>query len=471
MMGPLLRILTLVAGIVDRMVTQASERLALLQWQQRGSGRRFARTLQRIGISLAAAVLFLPAQESASGNAVTTDSVLPALRKQVQQFVEQSPRYSCQLEIHRVQDKVSAGQKMEERAVLEVSHVDGKEHYSWPGDSPFREDGLRDLLVMGLSGTGSFTEHLRAVVLGEHTTFGTASSGSEGGHPVIRIPYRVPAGKSGYLVNLDGQENEAGIQGVITVIPPQMTVANFSLDATDLPAGFPATAVSEAIRYQVDSGVMGAFFPSSATQRMVEMGKDVYTNEITYRACKQFQGNSEIRFDAPSSSAGRNSEVAEGGALPEGVPIEFRLTKDIRWGSVRAGDPVEAELTRQIKWKGEVLVKERARVVGRVVEFKKLSGSANGYVVGLSFRLIEDKGKSMQVKASLEALTDMPKSNRRGIAAAIRGENAPYERLERIRPDGAPYPGAGFICVAAEAEGLPAGLAMRWATDDSRANY
>lgn len=406
-------------------------------------------------------VLGLAAQE----NPPATDEVLAALRAQVRQSLEQAPRYSCVLAIHRMQDKVSAGQKMEEHASVEVTYLEGKEHYSWPGEAPFRDDALRDMLVMGLSGSGSFAEHLRSVVLGEHTTFGAIAASMEGGRRVLRIPYQVPAGKSGYLVNLDGQETEAGIRGEITVRPPEMAVMSFSLDAAGLPPGFPATAVSESIDYQIIDQDGGFRIPARASQRMVEAGTDVYTNEIAYQSCRQFQGSSEIRFDdGPGTASPAETRDAQG-ALPEGVPVELRLRKALAWEKTRTGDLVEAELTRQIKWKGEVLAEAGSRVTGRVVEFKRLSGSASGFVIGLGFTAIESKGKRIPVSMSLESLTDMPKAPRRGIAAAVRGEAAAYERLDRMRPDGTPYQGTGFIRTRADDGGLPTGLATRWTVD------
>lgn len=377
-------------------------------------------------------------------------------------FVATVPNHTCELRIQRLQQKRSAGQTMEEEATLEVAYIDGAERFSWPGAKTFRDDALRDLLVMGLSGSGSFAEHLRSVTLSEDTVFGAPEEVRERDTRLLRIPYKVPAGRSGYLVNLDGKEMEAAIQGQITVLLPGMEVLAFTLEAVDLPPDFPVTTVEESIRFSQNPASAGFRPPLEASQRMVENEIDVYTNQVTFGNCREFRGESTLRFDETASQAAPAGTPAAT-ILPPGVPMELRLKSAVVWGKSRTGDTVEAELSRPLKFTGQLLAGEGARVSGRIVEFKRITTAAGiSFVVGLQIDAIQQKGATISVGATLDALTDMPKSNRRGIAAAIRGETAPFEVLNRVAPGGRPYPRAGFIRVTGDSSGLPAGLSMRW---------
>jgi hypothetical protein len=388
---------------------------------------------------------------------------LEALRQQASVLLDNATNYACELRISRTVDKQSAGQKMEEEARLEVAYIADRERFSWPGAATFGDDELREVLVMGLSGSGSFAEHLRTVVGGADTAFGQPRRESQDGRNLLHIPYEVPATRSGYLVNLDGTEIQAAIEGEISVLEDGMEIVGFSLAAKDLPAGFPATAVAETIQYQ-PPGESSLRLPASATQRMVEGGTDVYDNRFGFEACRRFQSESEVRFTGePATPAGNDTPPDHPSALEDGIPFELELKTAITWDKTITGDTIEGLLTRPVKWKGEVLANSGATVLGRVVEFKRITGgSAVGYFVGLQFYSIEDKGKTLPLRATLEALTDMPKSARRGLAAMVRGDTIPFEVMNRLRSDGKPYPNAGFVRVLADTKGLPSGFAMRW---------
>ncbi|MCU0226822.1 MAG: hypothetical protein MUF01_04215 [Bryobacterales bacterium] len=399
------------------------------------------------------------------GGAAAADApLLAALRRAVTASTQAAANHTCQVEVSRLQKKPSVGQNMEEQGRLEVAFLQGKEHFAWPGAAGFQADDLRDILVMGLSGSGSYAAHLRSVALSDDTVFGDPLPEASAGPDIVRIPYRVPAARSGYLVNLDGKEIEAAIRGEITFRGADAAILAFMLEAVDLPAGFPATAVTESIRYAAD--LVGAFRPpAEAVQRMVEAGTDEYVNRYRFVACREFRGESTVRFQDPASlaSAAATAPLATQPPLPAGAPVQLRLKQDIAWGKIATGDPVEAELTRPLKFAGKLIADAGATVRGRLVEFKRiLLSSSTGYFVGMRFERIDDQGKLTEVSLELDSLVDMPKGNRRGIAAMVRGETAPYQLLERTGPDGRPFAGAGFVRVLGDPTGLPAGLEMRW---------
>lgn len=412
-------------------------------------------------------VLLLAVCNTFAQSGISQDVALAAVRKQLAQTTEAASRHACVLHIHRVQDKQSARQTMEEHATVEAIFANGKTLYSWPGESPLQSDDLRDLLVMGLSSSGSLLEQLRSIVNGGHARFGESVSATVEGAQVLQIPYDVPAANSGYIVNLDGKEAKAGIRGVIALRQPALTLSGFTLEATDLPPQFPATSVEEAAWF-AQSGAGGSVgWPTKSTQKMVEGKADVYSNDVVFESCREFQGESSIRFD-DSDKATSAPDAASNSVIPPGIAAELQLRQPLVYGKVRAGDRIEASLTKQIKWKGEVLAPEGARVLGRVVEFKQIQGAAPGYLIGLRFDVIEVKGKQTAAPMSLETLTDMPKGARRGIAAAVRGANAPYQQISRPKPDGSNYPASGFIRISTETGELPKGFAMRWVVDGSR---
>ena len=443
----------------------------------------------------------LPASQSsgavligAAGKLPTAAELIAQLRAQGPDSLVPSARYACQVELHRTQHKPSQELDIEEFARLEMAFIDGKEQYSWPGETEFRDDEMRNLLVMGLSGSGSFGGHLRDVVFGDAAQFGEvafsidAESPASGaatnpGWTTAKIPFHVDSGRSGYLVNIDGKEIEASIAGEIVLQrqPIQVpVVSHFSLHAVDLPADFPATAVSESIDLATSAmknGVPG--LPVYATQHMQEGGRDEYSNEMTYTNCRTFTGEATLHFDAagvppgPGPTQARNAKASPQPStrpqpatrpVPPGLPLDLLLRTSIDWQKQRTGDPVEAEIARDVRSKGSTVFNEGARVLGRIVELKKLSGRSEGYLVGIVFGEVVDKNRSYAVSLRLEALTGMPKGSRRGISAMVLGERGRFEKMERTGPDGFPFAEGGFFRAVGPDLNVPEGLEMRWVT-------
>ncbi|MDZ7637794.1 MAG: hypothetical protein U5J83_06025 [Bryobacterales bacterium] len=350
-------------------------------------------------------VLFGILAGTVSAAAQQSPAILDTLRQGGPETLVRSSRFACTMDLHRTQQKVSQGIVIEENASLEVALVDGEERYSLPGEATFRDGELRDALVAGLSGSGSFGGHLRAVLFGESASFGEAAPVAPGSNR-YRIPYRVPAARSGYLVNIDGQEKEVATEGEITVSlsDGKPTLEAFTLRAVDLPADFPALRVSESIQFaraggQVEGDAAPPAFPglsgvpALATQTMVERSGDEYRNRAVFRECREFKGDASIRFGAGADGPGgalRSGApaMAEGlkiatRPIPPGVPVDLKLASEIDWQTQRTGDPVEAVISRDVRWKGSTLLNEGARARGRIMELKKVTGKSEGYLLGL----------------------------------------------------------------------------------------
>lgn len=412
-------------------------------------------------------------------------SLLDALRAGGPDMLVRSADYACQMELHRVQKKPSQGIEIEEVALLEVAWAGGKERYSWPGEAAFREDELRDILVAGLSGSGSFAGHLRAVVFGRSTEFGEARAATDGRVAVV-IPYRVPAANSGYLVTVDGREFEAAIAGEITLATGngKPVLAAFTLRAVDLPEAFPARAVHEEVVFVqgLASGDGGADshrvsahslagVPVLARQTMTERSGDEYRNRVVYGRCREFRGETSIRFEEDPGE--RRTATASGERLtvstrpvPRGVPIDVELETSLDWGKHRTGDTVEALVTRDARFKGSTVVPEGARLRGRIVELKKVTGKSEGYLVGMVLEEAIAGKTRIPLRMVLESLPGMPKGARRGIAAMVHGENARFRLMERTAPGGGPMPQGGFFQALGPELDVPKGFEMRWVTVD-----
>lgn len=257
---------------------------------------------------------------------------------------------------------------------------------------------------------------------------------ASGGSAAVVIPYRVPAANSGYLVNVDGRELEAAVTGEITPATGtgKPVLAGFTLRAMDLPENFPARAVNEEMVFveglrlsgesaKAQSGPAHSLsgVPVLGRQAMTERNGDEYRNEIVYTHCREFRGESSIRFeDAPS----QRGTVAAGGErltvstwpVPRGVPIDAELATRLDWNTLRTGDAVDSLVTRDARFKGSTVLPERARL--------------------------------------------------RGFAAMVHGENARFQLMERTAPRGGPLLQGGFFQTLGPQLDVPKGFEIRWVT-------
>jgi hypothetical protein len=423
---------------------------------------------------------------SASLPAQDGPALLEALRAQGPDRLVRSTNYACQMDLRRTQKKVSQGIQIEENARLEVAHAEGREVFSWPGEPSFRSDELRDILVAGLSGSGSFAGHLRAVVFSNRTQFGEPKTLPE--RPgVVVLPYQMPAEGSGYVVNVDGREREVAIAGEVTLTtsPGGPRLAAFSLRAVGLPPDFPAQSVAEAITFvggipfgQAAQEPTGAprhnveGVPWMARQSMAERNGDEYENTIVFSRCREYRGESSLRFDngdgarSAQDSPPRQPPVSTR-PVPPGVPVDAVLSAGLEWGKQQTGDEIEAVVTRDARFKGSTVVPEGARLRGRIVELKKVTGKSEGYLVGLVFHEAVAGNRTIPLHMVLEALPGMPKGARRGIAAIVHGENARFRTMERTSISGSPMRVGGFFQALGPQLDVPKGLEMRWVTVES----
>jgi hypothetical protein len=147
--------------------------------------------------------------------------------------------------------------------------------------------------------------------------------------------------------------------------------------------------------------------------------------------------------------------------------VDAVLSAGLEWGKQQTGDEIEAVVTRDARFKGSTVVPEGARLRGRIVELKKVTGKSEGYLVGLVFHEAVAGNRTIPLHMVLEALPGMPKGARRGIAAIVHGENARFRTMERTSISGSPMRVGGFFQALGPQLDVPKGLEMRWVTVES----
>ncbi len=109
------------------------------------------------------------------------------------------PNYTCLETIDRGHEE-RGSLELEDRVRVEVVIVDGKEMFSWPGDSNFENAEILNLVRNGLFNSGNFGLYPRMLFFGTSAVFTFRGAAKIGDRSVVRHDFVVPQEASGFHV-------------------------------------------------------------------------------------------------------------------------------------------------------------------------------------------------------------------------------------------------------------------------------
>jgi hypothetical protein len=174
-------------------------------------------------------------------------------------------------------------------------------------------------------------------------------------------------------------------------------------------------------------------------------------NETRYSDCREYVGESTIRFDDVGAAAGPAVTRAALQPLPPKVRLLIGLSRPIDTEIAAAGDGVEGVLLRDVTDKKQrTLAKANDRVHGRILRLRQFMGPAPRWFVAIRFDTIERNG--MELPIALKPVDDGDRSAQR-----VRG---PVPQSAMQRPEG------GGVFVFAESGNiiLDQGFHSEWET-------
>lgn len=309
------------------------------------------------------------------------------------------PNYTCLQTIERSR-RLAKRRKFELIDVLrlEVGLVEGRELFAWPGSGKFEDKELADLVPPGGAiGNGSFAAHATSVFQGRSASI-TFEAWDENPRRA-RYAYRVPQNLSGYLIrNPSKQGATVGYHGRFWVTPDDERVVRIEVEADDIPIDLEVLDTGSSIDYSlVKIGDVDYWLPTASTMKITNIDSAEYRNDTTFSGCRQFSGESSLRFDDPDPERiAAGPEVPETIVLPKGQYFGIQLTDALKWGKTVTGEKVRATLADAIKRKGVVLFPKGSAVEGRVVS---LQAHVGGQILELHFQSIANGLRTADFRA------------------------------------------------------------------------
>jgi hypothetical protein len=358
--------------------------------------------------------------------------------------LDHQPNYTCTETIERSHRPKATGKfQMIDTIRLEVGLVDGKEMFGWPGSTKFEDTEMRSFVKAGAIGNGSFALHARAVFSGEASRFTYKGTGTADGRPWVRFVFSVPLARSGYSIQNGDQKAIVAYHGSFDADPNFFDLQRMEVIADELPPNLHLERASSTVEYiRTKIGPADFLLPTSSELSMVDIDGGENRNLIRFASCRQFAGESVLRFDdAPPSSPSVATELAEV-VLPDRMGVTLALLEEIDLSKAAIGDPVRARLTNDLKEKGRLLIAKGAIATGRITRIERHS-EAN--MLGITFDGLQGEG----VRARLQLrLDDVMSADH--VAAKFRYVMSPAQ------------PGEGIIPMGTGRTKLNRGLLMNW---------
>jgi hypothetical protein len=121
-------------------------------------------------------------------------------------------------------------------------------------------------------------------------------------------------------------------------------------------------------------------------------------NETRYTDCREYVGESTIRFDDVDTPASAQVQKAALRPLPPKLKLQVSLASPINGETAAAGDAISAVVLHDVKEKGAgVLIHEKDRVRGRILRIEQAFLPAPRWTLVLSFDSIERSGTEQPV--------------------------------------------------------------------------
>jgi hypothetical protein len=279
--------------------------------------------------------------------------------------------------------------------------IAGREIYSWAGAPQFGEGKIADLMDYGAYANGDFGPLIAGAIAGSGRTVYKGERVIEG-RKLWEYTYDVPDFRSRYYFDTDSGQIAVAYDGTLLIDPDSSDLVRLTARTAVSPAGPASSSTCQTISSvdyeRVRMAQRDVLIPRKTEVRMVDNSGGESVIVTSYANCRQYLGESVIRFDEsaeqPRNLDQRRSETAP---LPDGLTFRCRILTPLD-DSAAAGNVVEASLRSPLTASdGIVLAPPGARITGRLV---RVFQSLGVYEIRIRLESIEMKGRSIPFGAA-----------------------------------------------------------------------
>ena len=402
-----------------------------------------------------------------------SSALLNRLTAKVLGTVDRLPRYMCTETIDRYQyQSVGKGGSCDpatqhkthlttaDRLRLDVAVAEGREMYSWVGESHFEDRSLFELVNNGALSTGSFFAFLTVVFRHDNQGFADRGPVTENGRQLEAFDFRVPKAVSHYQYAGAGVRVMTGYYGTILVDPQTADLVRLEVHTDDLPAETETCRSSSILDYtRLRLNDADFLLPSRSELQIYEKDGGELRNITVFSGCHEFLGESTLHFDeAPDAAVAVGAIAESGGAVPAGIAFQLSFPASLDPDKSAAGDKITATLTSPLRGPNrQVLAPKGATVPLRILEMQHFYGAVPALRIVLQPESVEVQGRSRRLVAGPDTrpvpMVHPPSAPRRNQFS-----------VQVMEDNQHPHAGVLLFLNVSEHFKVPAGFESRWLT-------
>ena len=272
-------------------------------------------------------------------------ALLETVREKVLANDRHMPRYTCVETIARTQYSPAGAMFERDRLRLDVAVVNGGEMFSWAGAGKFETNEIDKIVRGGASGSGDFGLFLASVFGGAPDAI--RFRGLE--HDLAVFEFNVPLANSTYRYHTTGKDRTIGYNGTFAIDPTDKELRQLVVETDQFPPGETASRVEHTMDYKrVKIGNGDFLLPEVSTMRVLYQTGAKSLNETRYSDCREYVGESTIRFDDDAEPPAAPQPVAKPSPppLPPKLRLQIGLTTTIDTRTAAAGDAITGVVLR-----------------------------------------------------------------------------------------------------------------------------
>jgi hypothetical protein len=376
------------------------------------------------------------------------------VRAGVVENVNNFPRYTCVQTVTRSQFELpglgntcanlvaahsrnSADRRLRwhDRLRLDVAVGEHSEMFSWAGASKFEGGDVSQLVGRGATGSGEFGSFLASIFGGDAEDFVYRGLRDTPLGRLASFDFNVPLAKSHYRYSSGTNAySTVAYKGSFFGDPDTGDLRKLELEAVDFPS-HDVCHIADAIEYtRTTIGPNSFVLPKSSTMDVIYQNATESLNETMYSGCREYVGESTIRFDVDENGNTAESAAKREGLkpLPPKTRLRVRISPPVDSSTAAAGDSITGVIDAQVKDKGEVLVRVGDKLHGRLLRLEQTMGANPRWIVAILFETLERSGIEQPV--NLHAVDDgdrtpLPPSRiGRGYSSPVTGGSLTSER-------------------------------------------
>ena len=287
-----------------------------------------------------------------------------------------------------------------DRLRLDVAVGDKSEIFSWAGASKFEAGDISDLVSRGASGSGEFGSFLAAVFGGDAEGFVYHGLKDMPFGRVASYDFTVPLAKSHYQYAARGKGyTRVGYRGSFFADLDTAELKELDLLVDEFPVSDGVCRVEDKIQYaRVKIGENTFMLPSVSSMDVVYNNSTESLNETSFGGCREYVGESTIRFDVDENGNVPDAEKRpELRPLPPKTHLRVRIDPPVNSDKAAAGDPITGVVMFPVKEKNDVVVHAGDKLHGRLVRLEQTMSVPPRWTVAILFETIELNGVEQKI--------------------------------------------------------------------------